>query len=167
MRPNLRIVGTCYYNLSAVRFDTIPLLWSVQRPVIRSYDKLPAVSTVHMTDRNAQLRGILGIGHATSMRGAGISMREALKVAGYAECRPGLTAAELRPLVADYPELIEQWLSYSEDKRTDGGWYIRRDGKIGRVQKPGAERQYATIQDAIAEYVVLELDVWAHIGDVV
>jgi hypothetical protein len=24
MRPNLRIVGTCYYNLSAVRFDTIP-----------------------------------------------------------------------------------------------------------------------------------------------
>ena len=120
-----------------------------------------------MTDRNALLQGILGIGHATSMGGGGISMREALKVAGYAEHRPSLTAAELRPLVADHPELIEQWLSYSEDKRTYGGWYIRRDGKIGRVQKPGTERQYATIQDAVTEYVVLELDFWAHVGDVV
>jgi hypothetical protein len=120
-----------------------------------------------MTDRNALLQGILGISHATSMRGAGISMREALKVAGYAEHRPSLTAAELRPLVADHPELIDQWLSYSKDKRTDGGWYIRRDGKIGRVLKPRNERQYATIQDAVAEYVVLELDFWAHIGDVV
>jgi hypothetical protein len=120
-----------------------------------------------MTDRNALLRGILDIGHATSMRGAGISMREALKVAGYTEHRPSLTAVELRPLVADHPELIEQWLSYSEDKRTDGGSYIRRDGKIGLVLKPGTERQYATIQDAVAEYVVLELDFWAHISDVV
>ncbi len=120
-----------------------------------------------MTDRNALLRGILGIGHATSMRGAGISMREALKVAGYAEHRPSLTAVELRPQVADHPEFIEQWLSYSEDKRTDGGWYIRRDRKIGLVLKPGTERQYATIQDAVAEYVVLELDFWAHISDVV
>ena len=118
-----------------------------------------------MTDRNALLQGILGIGHATSMGGGGIPMREALKVAGYAEHRPGLTAAELRPLVADHPELIEQWLSYSEDKRTDGGWYIRRDRKIGLVLKPGTERQYATIQDAVAEYVVLELDFWAHIDD--
>ena len=120
-----------------------------------------------MTDRNARPQAILGIGHATSMRGTGISMREALKVAGYAERRPSLTAAELRPVVASHPELVEQWLSYSEDKRTHGGWYIRRDGKIGRVLKPGTERQYATIQDAVAEYVVLELDFWAHIGDVV
>jgi hypothetical protein len=120
-----------------------------------------------MTDRSALLQRILGIGHATSMRGGGISMREALKVTGYAEHRASLTSSELWPLVADHPELIEQWLSYSEDKRTDGGWYIRRDGRIGRVLKPGTERQYASIQDAVAEYVVLELDFWARIGDIV
>jgi hypothetical protein len=120
-----------------------------------------------MIDRNALLQGILGIGHATSMRGAGISMHEALKVAGYAEHRPSFTAAELRLVIADHPELIEQWMSYSEDKRTDGGWYIRRDGKIGRVLKSATEHQYATIQDAVAEYIVLELDFWAHIGEVV
>src|ERR1700675_2444980 len=120
-----------------------------------------------MIDRSARLDAILDIGHSASMRGIGISLREALKVTGYAEYRSSFTAADLLPYVAAHPELIEQWLSYSEDKRTDGGWYIRRDGKIGRVLKPGTERQYATIQDAVAEYVLLELDFWAHIGDVV
>jgi hypothetical protein len=92
-------------------------------------------------------------------------MREALKVAGYAGLRPSLTAAELRPVIADHPELIEQWMSCSKDKRTDGGWYIRRNGNIGRVLKPATMRQYATIQDAVAEFVMLELDFWAHIGE--
>jgi len=123
------------------------------------------MSAAHMTDRNALLQKILSIGHATSMRGAGISMREALKVAGYAELRPSLTAAELRSVIADHPELIEQWMSYSEDKRTDGGWYIQRNGNIGRVLKPASALQYASIQDAIAEFVMLELDFWADIGE--
>ena len=92
-------------------------------------------------------------------------MREALKVAGYAELRPSLTAAELRSVIADHPELIEQWMSYSEDKRTDGGWYIQRNGNIGRVLKPASALQYASIQDAIAEFVMLELDFWADIGE--
>jgi hypothetical protein len=118
-----------------------------------------------MTEGNALLQGILGIGHATSMRGAGISLREALKVAGYADLRPSLTANELRLVIDDHPEFIEQWMSYSEDKRTDGGWYIQRNGNIGRVLKPVTERQYATIQDAVAEFVILELDFWAHIGE--
>jgi hypothetical protein len=61
-----------------------------------------------MTDRYSRLHAILGIGQATSMRGAGISMREALKVEGYAEHRPGFSATELRPIIADHPELIEQ-----------------------------------------------------------
>jgi hypothetical protein len=100
------------------------------------------MSDVPMTDRNALLQGILGIGQATSLRGAGISMREALKAAGYAELRPSLTAAELRPFIAVHPEFIEQWLS--EDKRTDGGWYIQKNGNIGRVLKPATERHYAS-----------------------
>jgi hypothetical protein len=73
----------------------------------------------------------------------------------------------LQPIVAAHPELIEQWLSYSEDKRTTGGWYIRRNGQIGRVLQPGTEREFASIHEAVAEYVVLELDFWAHIGKVV
>jgi hypothetical protein len=117
-----------------------------------------------MIDRSARLDAILDIGHSTSMRGIGISLREALKVTGYAEYRSSFTAADLLPYVAAHPEVIEQWLSYSEDKRTNGGWYIRRNGQIGRVLQSGTEREYASIHEAVAQYVVLELDFWAHVG---
>jgi hypothetical protein len=50
------------------------------------------------------------------------------------------------------------------DKRTKGGWYITRDGEIGRVLQPATRREFSTIQDAVAEYVVLELDFWARAG---
>jgi hypothetical protein len=117
-----------------------------------------------MTDRNARLLTILAIGHDTSMRGAGISLRDALKAACYAEYRPGLSAADLISLIAANPSLVDQWLSYSEDKRTRGGWYIRRDGRVGRPLQPETERQFATLQEAVAEYVILELDFWAQLG---
>ena len=116
-----------------------------------------------MTDREARLHGILGIGQSVSMRGNGISLREALKVTGYAEFRSHFTAADLQPIVAAHPEFTEQWLSYSEDKRTTGGWYIRRDGRVGRVSQAGADREFATMHEAVAEFVVLELDFWAHV----
>ena len=93
-------------------------------------------------------------------------MREALKAAGYAEHRSSFTKADLLPILAANLEIIEQWLSYSEDKRTDGGWYIRRNGKIGRVLRPETERVFASIHEAVAEYVVLELDFWAHLREV-
>lgn len=116
-----------------------------------------------MTDRSARLDAILGIGHSTSMRGTGISLREALRVTGYAEYRTSFTAADLQPIVAAHPEIIEQWLSYSEDKRTNGGWYIRRNGQIGRVLQPETQREFGSIHEAVAEYVVLELDFWTHV----
>jgi hypothetical protein len=118
-----------------------------------------------MTDHhNARLQAILSIADTTSMRGAGISLRDALKATGYAKYRSRFSAADLRPIVVADPALVEQWLSYSEDKRTNGGWYIKRDGKIGRVLQPTTERQIATIHDAVAEYVILELDFWAQLS---
>ncbi len=88
-----------------------------------------------MSDRDARLQAILGIGQ--------------------------------RRVVTAHPALIEQWLSFSEDKRTTGGWYVARDGKVGQVLQPKTERRFATIQDAVAEYVVLELDFWSQISEAV
>jgi hypothetical protein len=120
-----------------------------------------------MSDRSARLHAILDVGHSTSMRGVGISMREALKVTRYTEYRSSFTAADLQPIVAAHPEIVEQWLSYSEDKRTNGGRYVRRNGQIGRVSQSGTEREFASIHEAVAEYVVLELDFSAHVGNAV
>lgn len=52
-----------------------------------------------------------------------------------------------------------------EDKRISGGWYITRDGVIGRVLQPETWRKFSTIQEAVAEYVVLKLDFWTHVGE--
>jgi hypothetical protein len=108
-----------------------------------------------------ELLDVLRIGQETSMRGAGLSMREALLRARYSDRRPSFDAADLRPLLEADPELSEAWFAYSEDKRTKGGWYILRSGEIGRVDDPEARRQCASLEDAVAEYVVRELDFWA------
>jgi hypothetical protein len=120
-----------------------------------------------MADVDTLLLPILRIGHNTSMRGAGVSLRDALKTTGYTEHRPNFSSADLLPILGRDPSLVEEWMSYSEDKRTDGGWYILRDGTVGRVGKPTAKRRFDSIDCAVAEYVILELDFWANVGAVV
>ena len=120
-----------------------------------------------MADLDALLLPILRIGHNASLRGAGISLRDALKVTNYAKHRPSFSAADLVPIIGLDAALIEAWMSYSEDKRTDGGWYILRDGTVGRVGKPATKRQFESIHRSVAEYVILELDSWADVSAVV
>jgi hypothetical protein len=119
-----------------------------------------------MPDSTTTLLPILRIGHATSMRGDGISLRDALKITNYTNHRPNVAAADLLPLIEANPSLVEEWMSYSEDKRTDGGWYLGRDGAVGRVLKPTPERQFDKIERAVAEYVLLELDFWSNLSQV-
>jgi len=114
-----------------------------------------------MTTVRPDLLDVLRIGHETSMRGAGLSIREALRRARYGERRPSFGAADLRPLLEAEPGLSEVWFAYSEDKRTSGGWYILRSGEIGRIEDPEGRRQFASPEEAVAEYVVRELDFWA------
>ena len=117
--------------------------------------------TKAMTTVRSELLDILRIGHEVSMRGSGLSMREALRRARYADRRSSFHAADLRQLLEANHELSEAWFAYSEDKRTNGGWYILRSGEIGRVDVPQAQRRFASAEEAVAEYVVRELDFWA------
>jgi len=58
--------------------------------------------------------------------------------------------------------LLEEWLAYSEDKRTTGGWYLLRSGEIGRVGDPDSRKFFECLEQAVADYVVRELDFWAY-----
>ncbi len=78
------------------------------------------------------------------MRGEGSSLREALERTCYRDHRPQFSAADLIPLIEADPALITQWAMYSEDKRTSGGFALG-----------GSSPQ------AVADYVVRELDFWA------
>jgi hypothetical protein len=117
-----------------------------------------------MADLDDLLLPSLRIGHYTSMRGAGISVSEALRVTSYAKRRRDFSPADLLLTIERDPSLIEEWISYSEDKRTDGGWYILRDGTVGQAGKPAMTRRFESIHRAVAEYVMLELDFWSGVS---
>lgn len=113
--------------------------------------------------RDQELLGILRIGHDTSLRGVGLSLRDALSKARYAEIRPHFEESDLLPYLRDQPALLHEWRLYSEDKRTGGGWYLLENGTIGQL-RPQSEIRYPSLEEAVAAYVVRELDFWANLN---
>jgi hypothetical protein len=118
-----------------------------------------------MTEGDQDLLGILRIGFETSVRGAGLSLREALRRTQYKDRRAGFGPADLRPLLSAHPEISEEWLAYSEDKRTSGGWYLLRSREVGRVGDTDSRKSFECLEEAVAEYVVRELDFWADLHE--
>ena len=106
-----------------------------------------------------QLLRILCIGHDTSMRGEGLSLRDALARSGYDRLRQGFGPADLVPLLQGNPDLITQWLLYCEDKRTSAGFWVSKDSlEVGSLELPESSVRYRSIEEAVAEFVVRELD---------
>ena len=117
-----------------------------------------------MSNDDLRLLAVLKIAHETSMRGEGLSLHDALIRAGYKDLRPSFSPSDLLPLVKGDRAFVEQWTAYSQDKRTSGGWYLLEQGEIGRVGKPGSRMCFDSLEEAVAEYVVRELDYWAGIA---
>ena len=118
-----------------------------------------------MSRMDTQLLAILRIGHDTSMRGAGVSLREALARTQYAAMRGSFGPSDLLPLIRSHPALCQEWISYSEDKRTSGGWYLTERGEIGTVGATNERMQFDSLEEAVAHYVVLELDYWTGVSE--
>lgn len=114
--------------------------------------------------RDNDLLAILRIGHETSMRGAGLSLRDALLRTRYSELRPSFGESDLLLYLRECPSLLDEWVLYSEDKRTDGGWYLLQDGTIGKSRPPGEKIQFPSLEQAVAAYVLRELDFWASLS---
>ena len=110
-------------------------------------------------ERDERLRGILTI-VADIWR---LSLREAIQRSGYRDVRAHVQTADLVRLLRAEPALVDLWLAYSEDKRTSGGWYVTRDGAIGIVCAPESRLHFPTLEEAVAEYVIRELDFWVDV----
>jgi hypothetical protein len=111
---------------------------------------------------HAEKLAVLRVGHLTSIRSAeGLSLRDALKRVSYGEVRKALNVQELREVIVLQPDLIEEWDLYSADKRTTGGWYLNASRcEIGQIEAPRSLKRFGTPEEAVAEYVLLELDFW-------
>jgi hypothetical protein len=114
-----------------------------------------------MSLSEAEVLAVLSIGHDTSMRGEGVSMSEALERIDYPTLRARIVPGELLSMLNARPNLVQQWLAYSEDKRTEAGWYVTSAGEIGTVVTPPAKLKFSSLEEAVAAYVLRELDFWA------
>jgi hypothetical protein len=115
-----------------------------------------------------QVRRVLLIGrdHSTLRGGRGLSLRQLIEESGYRALRPRLRASQLEALIESEPALVDDWLAYSEDKRTSHGWGFGTAPAGGwLVDGPeGAREVFASRVAACAEFVLRELDFWAAIG---
>ena len=106
------------------------------------------------------LRAILDVAHATSLRGEGISLKNAIARSGYCDVRPTIGPGDLLDVLLHEPDLVHQWILYSEDKRTSGGWYVLRTAEVGRLE-PKVLEHFDSLSRAVAEFILRELDFWA------
>ena len=119
-----------------------------------------------MTLSKESLLGVLRIAHASSMRGERISLCEALMRCDYRRVRQEFGPKDLVPLLEESHELIGQWLAYCEDKRTSGGYWVSKDTcEVGSLESPLSTVKCNSAVEAVAQFVVSELDYWLAVGD--
>lgn len=114
-----------------------------------------------MTD--AELAAIVGIGGDTSIRNAeDLSMEKALRRTRYRELRGELSHESLAGALRGSPQAMEQWVLYSKNKRTSRGWALEPEAcRIHRPDHPNSSYTFASLPDAVAAYVLHELDCWS------
>ncbi|HEY2808508.1 MAG TPA: hypothetical protein VGI91_06910 [Steroidobacteraceae bacterium] len=88
----------------------------------------------------------------------GGSLTEALQQLGYAKSRASFAAADVRALVSAHPALLDAWLAYSQGKQTADGWYVLPDAEVGQLSRPSSQRHFASIEEAVSEFILRELD---------
>ena len=117
------------------------------------------------SSRNEVLQSVLAIGRATSIRGEGISLSDALSRVNYAEVRPKLRINEIVEELRVNPKLVEDWVLYSEDKRTPAGWYLKSEKlEIGELSNSSSSKTFQTLEEAVAAFLLVELDFWASLN---
>ena len=90
-------------------------------------------------------------------------LRQLVTETRYREVRPTLSRENLAEHLSRHPGLVRDWLRYSEDKRTSGGWYLMHPASgwlVGRLGGPETDRElrFGSGPEACAEFILRELD---------
>lgn len=88
------------------------------------------------------------------------SLLEVVRASGFAEFRGQFAPRELADYLRAKPAIVDQWIAYSEDKRTTEGWYLRPPYSIGRVARwspPMHEVKHPDLAAACAAFIIAEL----------
>ena len=87
-----------------------------------------------------------------------------LRETGYFDRHTEVSLDAIQAHLATQPELIDDWIMYSADKRTSSGWYLIEDGTVG-YYPGGPESSYEDIVTACAAFIIREVaDIRRHAG---
>lgn len=95
-----------------------------------------------------------------------VSIYELLQKTSYLKVAGQISEQDLYEGLATHPDFVSDWLEYSENKRTDGGWYFKLSDRnkylVGSVNESGiTETEYDDKIEACAVFVKQELDLIA------
>jgi hypothetical protein len=86
-----------------------------------------------------------------------------VKESGYFEMYEQITEKMILDALTEHPECINEWMGYSDDKRSDGWYFLQNDeGKyiVGFWdRKEGStETEYSDIKTACASFIMKEIE---------
>ena len=105
--------------------------------------------------------------HSATRGGRGLSLRALIEGSGYRTLRPRIGALQLASVLRSTSEMVDEWLAYSEDKRTSFGWGFgpTRDGDWMVDGPDGVHERFESRYSGCADFVLRELDFWVAIED--
>lgn len=91
--------------------------------------------------------------------GGSKSIVDLVSESGISDVPSTLTSAEILKYVRNHPEVVDQWLKWSANKRVDSGWYFerRRDHFLVGFNPNGDTLRFEDQAAACAEYIVREV----------
>ena len=108
------------------------------------------------------LNAILSIGDEATRCEKGETLQAALAKTRYRELRHCFGIADLIPMIRENTSFVQVWIHYSEDKRTSHGfWLDPTSFKVGSMEPGTHAVDHQSIEEAVANYVVQELDFWS------
>ena len=91
------------------------------------------------------------------------SSHQLLQEAGFYESAGAITRRDVAAVLRKDTTLVEDWLTWSGDKRTSSGRYLLPDGRVGHCPG-GQEVHHPDIVDACAVFILYELSEFRKLG---
>jgi hypothetical protein len=93
-----------------------------------------------------------------------VSMYSLLSDSGYFEAHSQISESIIREALRAHPDMVDEWMRFSEDKRTNAGWYFRpthRGYEVGYFSRaPSSIRsaEYSDRTEACAVFIKNEIE---------
>jgi hypothetical protein len=93
-----------------------------------------------------------------------VSMYSLLRDSGYFEAHNQISESTIREALRAHPDMVDEWIRFSEDKRTNAGWYFRptdrgyQVGYFSRAQSCIKSTEYRDRTEACAVFIKNEIE---------